>query len=132
MAIFQEADAGMKVADVRRKHGISQPTYYNWKSKYGGMSASELKRIKELEAEHAKLKRPARCRKLRTLNCKNRVRPSTGIWCVDSFYSAGGLIFSIRSRSFSSSGNSSFQVSHNTRWAARSDSDSIFNGNSLM
>ena len=47
----------MKVADVCRKHGISQPTYYNWKSKYGGMSASELKRIKELEAEHAKLKR---------------------------------------------------------------------------
>ena len=47
----------MKVADVCRKHGISQPTYYNWKSKYGGMSASELKRIKELEAEHSKPKR---------------------------------------------------------------------------
>jgi putative transposase len=47
----------MKVADVCRKHGISQPTYYNWKSKYGGMSASKLKRIKELEAEHSKLKR---------------------------------------------------------------------------
>ena len=47
----------MKVADVCRRHGISQPTYYNWKSKYGGMSASKLKRIKELEAEHSKLKR---------------------------------------------------------------------------
>ena len=57
VAILKEADAGMKVADVCRKHGISQPTYYNWKSKYGGMSASELKRIKEIEAEHAKLKR---------------------------------------------------------------------------
>ena len=57
VAILKEADAGMKVADVCRKHGSSQPTYYNWKSKYGGMSASELKRIKELEAEHAKLKR---------------------------------------------------------------------------
>ena len=57
MAILKEADAGMKVADVCRKHGISQPTYYNWKSKYGGMSASELKRMKELEAEHSKLKR---------------------------------------------------------------------------
>ena len=57
VAILKEADAGMKVADVCRKHGISQPTYYNWKSKYGGMSASELKRIKELEAEHSKLKR---------------------------------------------------------------------------
>ena len=57
VGILKEADAGMKVADVCRKHGISQPTYYNWKSKYGGLSASELKRIKELEAEHAKLKR---------------------------------------------------------------------------
>ena len=57
MAILKEADAGMKVTDVCRKHGISQPTYYNWKSKYGGLSVSELKRIKELEAEHAKLKR---------------------------------------------------------------------------
>ena len=57
VAILKEADAGLKVAEICRKHGISQPTYYNWKSKYGGMSASELKRIKEIEAEHAKLKR---------------------------------------------------------------------------
>ncbi len=57
LAILKEADAGMKVADVCRKHGISEPTYYNWKSKYGGLSLSELKRIKELEAEHSKLKR---------------------------------------------------------------------------
>ena len=52
VAILQEADAGMKVSEVCRKHGISQPTYYNWKSKYGGLSVSELKRTKELEAEH--------------------------------------------------------------------------------
>ena len=57
VAILKEADAGMKVADVCRKHGVSQPTYYNWKSKYGGLSVAELRRIKELEAEHAKLKR---------------------------------------------------------------------------
>lgn len=57
VAILKEADSGVKVADVCRKHGISQPTYYNWKSKYGGLSVSELKRIKELEAEHSKLKR---------------------------------------------------------------------------
>lgn len=57
LAILKEADAGMKVADVCRKHGISEPTYYNWKSKYGGLSLSELKRIKVLEAEHSKLKR---------------------------------------------------------------------------
>ena len=57
VAILREADAGMKVADICRKHGISQPTYYNWKSKYGGLGVSELKRIKELEADNAKLKR---------------------------------------------------------------------------
>ncbi len=57
VAILKEADSGLKVADVCRKHGISQPTYYNWKSKYGGLGVAELKRIKELEAEHSKLKR---------------------------------------------------------------------------
>jgi putative transposase len=57
VAILKEADAGMKVADVCRAHGISQPTFYNWKSKYGGLEVSELRRIKELESEHAKLKR---------------------------------------------------------------------------
>jgi len=57
VAILKEADAGMKVADVCRAHGISQPTFYNWKSKYGGLEVSELRRIKELEGEHAKLKR---------------------------------------------------------------------------
>ena len=57
VAILKEADGGLKVAEVCRKHGISQPTYYNWKSRYGGLGVSELKRISELEAEHAKLKR---------------------------------------------------------------------------
>jgi len=57
VAILKEADSGLKVADVCRKHGISQPTYYNWKSKYGGLGIAELKRIKEIEAEHSKLKR---------------------------------------------------------------------------
>ena len=57
VAILKQADGGMKVAEVCREHGISQPTYYNWKSKYGGLEASDLRRIKELEAEHGKLKR---------------------------------------------------------------------------
>ena len=57
VSILKEADAGMKVADVCRKHGVSEPTYYKWKSKYGGLEASELKRIRDLEAENAKLKR---------------------------------------------------------------------------
>lgn len=49
--------AAIPVAEVCRKHGISAPTYYQWKSKYAGMSLPELKRVKELEAENAKLKR---------------------------------------------------------------------------
>ena len=57
MAILKKADAGMKVSDLCREHGISTATYYNWKSKYGGLSVSELKRIREVEAEHTKLKR---------------------------------------------------------------------------
>ncbi len=57
MAILGEGEAGLAVADICRKHGISAATYYQWKSKYAGMSAIELKRVKELEAENAKLKR---------------------------------------------------------------------------
>jgi putative transposase len=55
--ILKDADAGMLVKDVCRKHGISTPAYYLWKSKYGGMEASDLRRTNELESENAKLKR---------------------------------------------------------------------------
>jgi putative transposase len=54
---LREAEAGMKVAEVCRKHGISDATYYNWKSKFGGMSVSEAQRLRALEAENSKLKR---------------------------------------------------------------------------
>ena len=57
VAILKEADAGMKVSELCRKHGMSDATYYKWKSKYGGMEASDLRRVRELEAENAKLKR---------------------------------------------------------------------------
>lgn len=57
VAILKEADAGMSVKEICRKHGISDATYYNWKSKYGGMSASDLKRMKEMEHELSQLKR---------------------------------------------------------------------------
>ena len=57
VAILKEADVGMKVAGLCRKHSISDATYYKWKSKFGGMEASDLKRVRELEAENAKLKR---------------------------------------------------------------------------
>ncbi len=57
VAILKEGEAGVPVAEVARKHGISRATYFNWRSKYAGVSVSELRRIKELEAENAKLKR---------------------------------------------------------------------------
>lgn len=57
IGILKEADAGMKVTEICRKYGISDATYYNWKSKYGGLQISEVRRLRELEAENAKLKR---------------------------------------------------------------------------
>ena len=55
--ILQEADAGMPARDVCRKHNISEQTFYRWKSKYGGMDVSEVKRLKELERENEELKK---------------------------------------------------------------------------
>jgi len=57
VAILKEGEAGVPVAEIVRKHGIRSATYYNWKSKYAGVAVSELKRLRELEAENAKLKR---------------------------------------------------------------------------
>jgi putative transposase len=57
VAVLKEVDSGVPVKDVCRKHGISDATYYNWKSKYGGMEASDLKKMKELERELGQLKR---------------------------------------------------------------------------
>jgi putative transposase len=57
IAALQRQERGEKVRDICRDLGIAEPTFYNWKSKYDGMSANELKRIKELEAENARLKR---------------------------------------------------------------------------
>uniref|UniRef100_UPI00404886EC transposase n=1 Tax=Flavobacterium sp. TaxID=239 RepID=UPI00404886EC len=57
LTILGEGEAGLAVAVVCRQHGISKATYYQWKSKYADMSANELKRVKELEAENSRLKR---------------------------------------------------------------------------
>lgn len=57
VAILKEAEAGKAVAEICREHGISNATYYAWKSKYGGMDASELKRIRQLEEENGRLKK---------------------------------------------------------------------------
>ena len=57
IAILREQEAGSPTADVCRRHGISQPTLYKWKSKFGGMDVSDAKRLKALEDENAKLKK---------------------------------------------------------------------------
>jgi putative transposase len=55
--ILKEHEAGAKVPDLSRRHGVSEQSIYRWKSKFGGMEVSEAKRLRELEAENAKLKR---------------------------------------------------------------------------
>ncbi len=56
LAALKEADAGATVKDLCRRHGISPATYYQWKSKYSGLQASDLKKMRELERENARLK----------------------------------------------------------------------------
>ena len=57
VSILKEGEAGVPVADLLRRHGISRGTYFVWRSKYAGATVAELRRVKELEAENAKLKR---------------------------------------------------------------------------
>jgi putative transposase len=57
VAILAQYEQGVKVADICREHGISQPTFYQWQRKYSGMEVSELKRLKEMEQELAQFKR---------------------------------------------------------------------------
>ena len=56
IGILKQAQSGMKVVDLCRQHGISDVTFYNWRSKYGGMEVSDAKRLKELESENRRLK----------------------------------------------------------------------------
>ena len=57
VAILREQEAGAKTAEVCRKHGISDATFYKWKAKFGGLDVSEARRLKALEDENAKLKK---------------------------------------------------------------------------
>jgi putative transposase len=57
IAVLKQAEAGVKVSELVRKLGVSEATFYNWKAKYGGLDASQLRRLKELEGENAKLKK---------------------------------------------------------------------------
>ena len=57
VSLLKEAEAGRKLSDICREHGISSATFYQWRSKYGGMEASDIKKLKELQEENEKLKR---------------------------------------------------------------------------
>jgi putative transposase len=54
--VLNEGSAGMPIGDICRKYGVGESTYYKWKSKYGGMTAAELKRLKQMECEYQRLK----------------------------------------------------------------------------
>ena len=57
IAVLKQAGAGGKVTELVRKNGISEATFYNWKAKYGGLDVSQLRKLKELEVENARLKK---------------------------------------------------------------------------
>jgi len=57
VAMLKDAESGIPVADLLREHGVSKATFFKWRSKYGGATVSDVKRLRELEAENAKLKR---------------------------------------------------------------------------
>ena len=57
IAVLKEAESGLKISDLVRKHGIAEGTFYRWKAKYGGMDVSDAKRLKQMEEENRRLKR---------------------------------------------------------------------------
>ena len=57
IAALKQAEAGVKVSEIVRQLGVAEATFYNWKAKYGGMDASQLRRLKELEVENGRLKK---------------------------------------------------------------------------
>jgi len=57
VSILKQQEGGLSVKDICREHGLSEATFYNWKSKYGGMEASDVRRLKDLEEENSQLKK---------------------------------------------------------------------------
>ena len=68
--VLKEAENGLKVSDLCRRQGISEATYYRWKSKYGGMEVSEAKRLRALEEENRRLKQPVADKELDILGLR--------------------------------------------------------------
>jgi putative transposase len=57
IAVLKEADAGARIADLCRRHGVSEQTFYRWKARYGGLEVSDLRWLRQLEDENSRLKR---------------------------------------------------------------------------
>jgi putative transposase len=94
--ILKEADGGRKVVDICREHGVSQTTYYQWKAKFGGMEASDVRRLKELEEENIKLKRmfanlSLENEVLKDVIAKKALRPAEKRDLADFMHSEHGL-----------------------------------------
>ena len=68
--ILNQSESGTKVKDIIREYGISEQTYYRWKSKYGGLEVNEARRLKDLESENTKLKRLIADKELQILGLK--------------------------------------------------------------
>src|SRR5215831_2770798 len=77
IGVLREHELGAKTADLCRKHGISEATFYNWKSKFGGLDVSEARRLKQLEGENARLKLLLRVKALvERLTFEPRIAPT--------------------------------------------------------
>ncbi len=90
IAILKEHEAGMKTADLCRKHGISVASFYNWKAKYGGLEVSEAKRLRGLESENARLNKLLADAMLDTWRADyNHSRPHSRLgWMSPAIYAA--------------------------------------------
>ncbi|MCA2412121.1 IS3 family transposase [Rhizobium leguminosarum] len=96
IGVLKEQEAGAKAADLCRKHGISEATFYNWKAKYGGMEVSEAKRLKALEDENARLKKllaeqMLECGRTPRASCKKKVGPAAQRGAVTHLKAVMGL-----------------------------------------
>ncbi len=73
VGVLKEVESGRQVKDICRTYGISDATYYNWKSKYGGMEASDIKKIKDLKDENQRLKQMSADLKIKKLALKDDI-----------------------------------------------------------
>ena len=73
VAILKQQDSGQTVAQITREHGVSEATFYNWKTKYGGLQVSEVKRLKDLEEENRRLKKMYRTGEPADLSLQNDI-----------------------------------------------------------